>query len=228
MFLTFLQKEDIQKFDKDRAYTVLMYRARRNSGAAWNDDEESVRGLEESLSKDGKLQHRILHRNTVLSEQRRLRTPEGREELCAAAKSIHQHPQDLQAELLRGVSCAASKQDKHRALALALKDQKLAIGNSMSARQLLRRVKTKLAQWSPSLPSSARSLGNTSTTTSSSNTSTPTGSRSCLVNNNNNNSSNRSINSASANANYPPTTPRGASRSMRNLFANVDEEQDML
>jgi hypothetical protein len=219
-----LQKEDIQKFDKDRAYTVLMYRARRNSGAPWNDDEESVRGVEESLSKDGKLQHRIHHRNTVLAEQRRLRTPEGREELCAAAKSIHQPPHELQAELLRGVSCAASKQDKHRALALALKDQKSAVGNSGSARQLLRRLKVKLSQWSPSLPSSARSLSNAST--SSNTSSTPTGSRSCLVNNNNNNS-NRSLNSPAFNSNHHNTQPRGSSRSMRNLFANVDEEQDL-
>ena len=159
---TLFQADDLQKFDKDRALTVLMYRTRKNNGVPWADDVHSLRGLEEFLQqrKDEKPRRVKLQEyvKAVLTEQQRLKTAAGHEELVAASCAIQTTPEDLYAELIRGVSCSHSKIDKHRALALGMKDQKMSGCSSRhgSARKLMKQVKSKFYSWAST---SSKSLG---------------------------------------------------------------------
>jgi hypothetical protein len=151
----------LNRFDRDRSLTVMMYRERKDSGVPWDDNVHSLRGLEEALfqKKDEKSRQakRSEHVKAVLSEQERLESEACREELALAAKTIRKHEKELAAELLRGVSCSLSKADKQRALGLALKDEKASSCSSKgSARKLLSKVKSKLYVWAST---SNKSLG---------------------------------------------------------------------
>jgi hypothetical protein len=164
-----LQSEDLKKFDKDRALTVLMYKARKNNGSvAWDDNEHSIRGLEEALSQRKDDKSRVERRRefikAVLGEQERLKQTEtGREELSIAAKALRKKESELAAELIRGVSCSLSKMDKQRAIGLALKDEKASGVNRGSAHRLLMKVTGKISGWvntsSKSLMSASESDG---------------------------------------------------------------------
>jgi hypothetical protein len=170
------QKDDLNRFDKDRALTVLLYRTRKSHNVPWDDNLHSLRGLEESLqsSKSSKSSHAerskkerrdsVIH--AVLKEQERLKTPAGARELAAAAQAMikatcnnsnkqqQQQPvlmteRDVYDELLRGVSCSLSKVDKQRAIGLAQKDEKWSGRNwqRTSSRRMLASLKTKLSSW---------------------------------------------------------------------------------
>lgn len=151
----------MQKFDKDRALTVLMYRTRKSGGAPWDDDLHSLRGLEETLhqrpNEPTRRGRRHEYVKAVLAEQDRLKSAAGREELAAASRAMQAPPGELAAELIRGVSRGHTRADKHRALALALKDQKASANSNRhgSARRLMKQVKTKLYGWAST---SSRSL----------------------------------------------------------------------
>lgn len=141
---------------------MLMYRTRKNQSVPWDDDVHSLRGLEEILHQRNDEKPRRVKRQeyvrAVLAEQARLKSPAGQEELVAASRAVQTSPAALVPELIRGISCSHSKIDKHRAMALALKDQK-ASGSSIqhgSARKLMKHVKTKLYSWAST---SSRSLG---------------------------------------------------------------------
>ena len=141
---------------------MLMYRTRKNNSVPWDDDVHSVRGLEEILNQRKDEKPRRVRRQeyvkAVLAEQERLKSPAGQEELVVASRAVQTTPEALLPELIRGISCSHSKIDKHRAMALALKDQK-ASGSSIqhgSARRLMKHVKTKLYNWAST---SSRSLG---------------------------------------------------------------------
>jgi len=84
----------------------------------------------------------------VLAEQERLKSAAGQEELATASQAIHKSAQELQTELLRGVSCSHSKGDKHRAVALGMKDEKSSsCSRGGSARKLMSRVRSRLYVW---------------------------------------------------------------------------------
>ena len=139
-----------------------MYLTRKNNSVPWDDDVHSLRGLEEILHQRKDEKPRRVKRQeyvrAVLAEQERLKSPVGQEELVSASRAIQTTPEALAPELIRGVSCSHSKIDKHRAMALALKDQKANGCSSMhgSARKLMKQVKTKLYSWAST---SSRSLG---------------------------------------------------------------------
>ena len=122
----------------------------RNKSISWDDNENSLRGLEEyvtvtnsngceattllnttsiSNSKTSSSSSRRTTRKeliqAVLNEQARLvDTKEGRNEVQQACKVAGLTPEDLIRELLRGVSYPLSKCDKHRAIQIAQKDEK--------------------------------------------------------------------------------------------------------
>lgn len=147
----FAKAEEIQSFDKDRALTVLMYKTRRNAGAPWDDNVHSLRGLEEFVRKDGdKFQKRKRHIGTILKEQARLKSAAGVSDLANASRTMKKSPEELQSELLRGVSCSLSKTDKQRALSVAMKDEKASVIRTNSGRRLLGQFMTKINQWSSS------------------------------------------------------------------------------
>jgi hypothetical protein len=177
IFMGNLQKDDLNRFDKDRALTVLLYRTRKSHNVPWDDNLHSLRGLEESLQSSksssssksnshaerSKKERRDSVINAVLKEQERLKTPAGARELAAAAQAMikatnnnkQQQPpvlmteRDVYDELLRGVSCSLSKVDKQRAIGLAQKDEKSAGRNwqRTSSRRMLASLKTKLSSW---------------------------------------------------------------------------------
>lgn len=138
-----------------------MYRTRKSGGAPWDDDLHSLRGLEETLhqrpNEPTRRGRRHEYVKAVLAEQDRLRSAAGREELAAASRAMQAPPGELAAELIRGVSRGHTRADKHRALALALKDQKASANSNRhgSARRLMKQVKTKLYGWAST---SSRSL----------------------------------------------------------------------
>jgi len=158
---------DLNQFDtsfKDRALTVLMYRTRKNNGVPWEDDVHSLRGLEDLTDQRKTEKPRRTKRQeyvrAVLDEQARLKSPEGQNELNAASRAIHKPPEELLAELLRGVSCSLSKADKHRALALGMKDQRASgVSRHGSARKLMKQVTSRLYGWAST---STKSLGSCS------------------------------------------------------------------
>jgi hypothetical protein len=120
----------------------------RNKSIPWDDNEHSLRGLEEyttaatatidhtstsSTSSDGHSDATTTSRRTtrkeliqsVLLEQTRLRdTARGRTEVVQASKVSGLAPEELVCELLRGISCSLSKCDRQRAIQLAQKDEK--------------------------------------------------------------------------------------------------------
>lgn len=129
-----------------------MYQTRKNNGVAWDDNVHSIRGLEEALSQRKNEKSRRTRRKeflkAVLSEQDRLNSEIGRQELALAAKAIKKDEHELAAELLRGVSCSLSKVDKQRALGVAAKDEKASSScHKGSARKLLLKVTGKFAVW---------------------------------------------------------------------------------
>ena len=138
----------MNRFDKDRALTVLMFTTRKNNGMPWDDNLHSLRGLEEIISQRKNVKSRReklkSHMEAVLREQERLKSPAGREELETAALAIGKRPENLYCELLRGVSCSISKSDKQRALGLGQKDEKFNLCRTGSARRLLEKFKTRL------------------------------------------------------------------------------------
>lgn len=131
----------MNSFDRDRALTVLMYQT-RNKSVPWDDNEHSLRGLEEYVSassaNDGldmntnKSSSSSSRRTTrkdliqsVLNEQTRLRdTVEGRKEVMQASKVSGMTAKELIRELLRGVSFSLSKYDRQRAVQIAQKDER--------------------------------------------------------------------------------------------------------
>ena len=134
------QTTELNSFDRDRALTVLMYQT-RNKSVLWDDNEHSLRGLEEytgitssdtcdchSKSSTATSSRRTTRKEliqAVLNEQTRLRDmEEGRKEVAQASKMACMTPEELIRELLRGVSCSLSKCDKQRAIQYAQKDEK--------------------------------------------------------------------------------------------------------
>ena len=132
------QTTELNSFDRDRALTVLMYQT-RNKSVLWDDNEHSLRGLEEYITSSdtcdchSKSSTATSSRRTtrkeliqaVLNEQTRLRDmEEGRKEVAQASKMACMTPEELIRELLRGVSCSLSKCDKQRAIQYAQKDEK--------------------------------------------------------------------------------------------------------
>ncbi len=118
----------------------------RNKSIPWDENEHSLRGLEEyttaatttttsnhHTSSDGYSDATTTSRRTtrkeliqsVLQEQTRLRdTARGRDEVVQASKMSGMPAEELIRELLRGVSCSLSKCDRQRAIQLAQKDEK--------------------------------------------------------------------------------------------------------
>ena len=115
----------------------------RNKSVPWDDNEHSLRGLEEYTSacttNDGletntnKSSSSSSSRRTtrkeliqsVLNEQTRLRdTEDGRKEVLQASKVSGMSSDELTRELLRGVSFSMSKCDRQRAIQIAQKDEK--------------------------------------------------------------------------------------------------------
>lgn len=129
----------MNSFDRDRALTVLMYQT-RNKSVPWDDNEHSLRGLEEHASASSTNDGLDMNTNkssssrrttrkdliqSVLNEQTRLRdTVEGRKEVMQASKVSGMTPEELIRELLRGVSFSLSKYDRQRAIQLAQKDER--------------------------------------------------------------------------------------------------------
>ena len=132
-----------------------MYTTRKNNGAPWDDDVHSLRGLEDVVNQRFNEKTRQSRRQdyvrAVLAEQERLKSAAGQEELATASQAIHKSAQELQAELLRGISCSHSKGDKHRAVALGMKDEKSSsCSRHGSARKLMSRVRSRLNVWASS------------------------------------------------------------------------------
>lgn len=147
-----IKKEEINRFDKDRALTALMFRTRKSNGVAWDDNLHSLRGLEEILQNQRKADKTKKERRkelitAILKEQQRLKTESGQHDLAVAALSIKKTKNDLHDELLRGISCSMTKIDKQRAIGLAQKDEKAAGRHRTSSRRLLMAFKTKISQW---------------------------------------------------------------------------------
>lgn len=90
------QQDDLHRFTKDSALTALMYNQRRKAGTLrlWNEDQYSIRGLEDAVRTGGgigvwiphtkagsaaktKDDLRDAHVKAVLEEQRRLRLLDG-------------------------------------------------------------------------------------------------------------------------------------------------------
>lgn len=146
-----------------------MYKTRKNSGVAWDDNVHSLRGLEDLLTQKKnettRRSKRMEHRAAVLKEQKRLKSGAGQKELAAAAASINKSPEVLQSELLRGVSCSLSKGDKHRALALAMRDERASsCSRQGSARRLMKKMRSKLNIWASTSNRSMTSATSVSST----------------------------------------------------------------
>lgn len=136
-----------------------MYRTRKDNGVPWDDDLYSLRGLEEFLTEQKKTRNdrRKEIVQAVLNEQERLKSDEGQQELAEASDANNKTTDELLRELLRGVSCSHSKADKHRALALAMKDNKPGSSHRQgSARKLMKKLKNKVYAWAST---SNRSMG---------------------------------------------------------------------
>lgn len=118
-----LQKADLERFEKDRSLTVLMYQTQNDKGIAWEEKEYSVRGLEEYVDRKirNRRQHMKEHIQSVLTEQDRLRT---------AGIPVEN------SECIRDTSMQFSKHDANRAIAIGTKDAK-EVGHGISARRLL-------------------------------------------------------------------------------------------
>jgi len=76
-FLFISQVDDVKRFEKDRLLTVHMYMLRRKAGATgarcWNDNIDSIRGLEDLLDSERKQKLVTSHRLSVIQEQERIR-----------------------------------------------------------------------------------------------------------------------------------------------------------
>jgi hypothetical protein len=178
----------LNRFDKDRALTVLTYETRnRTNGSPWDDNLYSIRGLEEyvsssqhtpaktgpQMSDEVKSSRRATRKEliqTVINEQCRLRNSSaGREEVSLAARGLGTSEQELIAELLRGVSCSLSKMDKQRAIQFANKDEK-EVGakcnhSNQNRRRYLAMVKGKINDWANTSNKSVSSVGTERSTT---------------------------------------------------------------
>jgi hypothetical protein len=120
-----LQKDDLEKFDRDRQLTLLHFRNQRDKGIVWEEGEYSLRGLEEYVFTAKMKSRRVVrkeHQQAVLAEQSRL---------CVAEAS-----HDVIEDSIRMVSLNFSKRDRTRALSLAAKDAKEA-GHNLSGRHLI-------------------------------------------------------------------------------------------
>lgn len=101
------QIDDLGRFNRDRALTALMYLRRSTSGVAWDDNEYSIRGLEEAVRKNHTSQReRRDHVRSVLLEQHRLR----------------QEGLGMDAFLLAEASSKSSAKSRVEALTLARED----------------------------------------------------------------------------------------------------------
>jgi hypothetical protein len=109
LYLSLLQSSDVQAFQKDSALTAVMYIKRREANIAWEENEYSIRGLEEMIQKasmkPGEKCKRERHCAKVLAEQERLRT-----------QNL------LSPERLRGASSSSSKADRAAAIIKAEHD----------------------------------------------------------------------------------------------------------
>lgn len=121
--LCFYSKADLERFDKDRSLTVLMYHTQNDKGITWEEKEYTLRGLEEYVDRKtrNRRQHLKDHVRAVLAEQDRLK---------AAGIPINN------SEYIRDVSLQISKNDASRAIAIGNKDAK-EIGLGSSTRRLL-------------------------------------------------------------------------------------------
>ena len=139
-----IQEDDFYKFDRDRALTALIYRSSRRNGMSWDDDKESVRGLEEIWLKEKKQDIRRRHAMTVLTAQK--------QEILAGRRP--------DPEILGEVSAKASKEYRQRAVALG-KEDSVAAGtrhrsfrgnrkspNTSPILNAANKLKKKLAKWS--------------------------------------------------------------------------------
>lgn len=128
-----VQGEDVYRFEKDCTLTAFSYIKRKESGMPWEENEYSIRGLEEMVRKyrhsSGDKSARDEHSQRVLKEYRRLQV---------AKKATTQDP----SERLRAVSLHSSKAERIRAMNRAKEDASFA-GHSSS--RLVKKVMDKLS-----------------------------------------------------------------------------------
>jgi hypothetical protein len=140
----YIQMDDLYRFDRDRSLTALTYKRKRQSGISWDDDKDSIRGLEEIFSKENK--HHIRRRLVM--------------KVLTAQKQAVLAGRKPDAELLRELSAKASKECIQRATAFG-KEDSVAAGtrhwnsfrnyrNSPSTSPIIiaaNKVKKKLSLW---------------------------------------------------------------------------------
>ena len=67
------QDSDREAFEMDRAFVSMSYEIHREHGQQWDENENSIRGLEDYFLPQPKMQTRKEHAHIVLAEQRRQR-----------------------------------------------------------------------------------------------------------------------------------------------------------
>lgn len=115
-----IQQDDLQHFARDCALTSLMYNQRKKANGHWNDNEYSVRGLEDTVGRwSSRAETRRAHARCVLDEQRRLQL-DGRAHDALA---------------LNDISTKSSNKCKLRATAIAKADAGKGYRKSQSFRE---------------------------------------------------------------------------------------------
>jgi hypothetical protein len=69
----FYNRQDIERFKEERSIIAQVYQRKLQSGCAWDDSKDSVRGVKDTVIGEGKTNIRTRHRNTVMAAQSKLK-----------------------------------------------------------------------------------------------------------------------------------------------------------
>lgn len=148
-----MQRDDMYRFERDRALTAFMYQRRRDRGnLQWDDNVNSIRGLEDAISAVSNADMSITPIKALLRKQHM-------QLVVAEYVRLKDDGREYDALALAEVSCRSSSEAKVAALSLA-RDDAIAAGYSRTT--LLKKVRSKLSIWleSGSNSGSTRTLNN--------------------------------------------------------------------
>lgn len=63
----------LERFKEERSIIAQVYQRKLQSGCAWDDSKDSVRGVKDTVIGEGKTNIRTRHRNTVMAAQSKLK-----------------------------------------------------------------------------------------------------------------------------------------------------------
>jgi hypothetical protein len=93
------------RFLKDRLLTAHIYFKRKEKGMPWNDDEHSIRGIEEAIRNDPKNQKRESHAKRIIEHYNKIK-----------------ESSNVDIESLSEFSSRSSRESRSQAIAIARED----------------------------------------------------------------------------------------------------------